>query len=1093
MFTVYYSNQLQVHKELLVKLLEVAPNENPFEPEIILVQSTGMMQWLQMEIAQQQGVAANFDFLFPTRFLWNLYRTLLPNLPKENIFSQEIIVWQLMQIIPDFLEHSSFTSLKHYLAKNSDQNKRYQLAKKIASLFDQYLVYRPNWLIHWEKNQNEFVLKDIFKGKNQLSENFKNQIEAETRWQSLLWNALVKKLQQETDETVFNISHRAYFQQFFFEKLNNLTLQEKQILPKRVFVFGISSLPISQLDILTKLSEFCDIHLFFLNPCQHYWGNSLDQKMIDKLALQSQDKLTEDDVVMNSLLLNWGKQGRDFLNILVEFQNNESSVYINYESSHLLAKLKQSVLDFHDEVDIKQHKSDRSIQIHSCHSLLREVEVLHDQLLHMFEADPTLCPKDIIVMSPNIDLYAPYIKAVFDRKSSHYLPYSLSDQRIQEIDPIIQSFLQMLTIKESTFSVEEILGLLDVQVIQDKFEFQESQLELLRGWIEKVGIRSGLKLESNQDNIQWQNYNSWENGLNRLLLGCSLKEESGIWDDCIAFDESYGLNAQTSGQLSHFICKITDWVAFLQQPHDIEEWRVALVSLIEDFYIENETTTYSLLQLHDALETIVEHIQKGGFKDRIENEIIISLLSDELENSKSQLNFLAGKINFATLLPMRAIPFKVVCLLGMNEKDFPRQYNINSFDLMQYAPQKGDRAKRDDDRYLFLEALLSAQDIFYISYIGQNLTHNQTELPSVLVSQLCDYISKNNDIDFFEEKVVKHSMVAFSSTNFIPDSPNQSYAKNWLEILDNKVISSDFLIPLNQSLDGVDIIELDDLISFIQHPIKHFFNQHLGVYFSRNDKNIDETEPFVLSGLEKYGLNDQLLKTPKEDFDHFFNKEKYKGKLPINAFKDVAQENLIKSIEGLYEHLFPYMQYESEKLMLEYKTQYKGKEITLLGNLDYYPSQNKVVLYRAGKLRDKDIIQMWLYHLILQINYPNVELIFYFIEDKETKGILLSFEKVETQEVQLLLDLYIKDYLDSFKALQWGLYTKKGFGNVLKANQDNISGVISSQFDLLVKNYNDDVIYLNRILNQSSGLNYDEIYQKTLKWFTLMDNKKIIV
>ncbi len=1083
MFTVYYSNQLQVHKELLVKLLEVAPNENLFESEIILVQSTGMSQWLQMEIAQQQGVSANFDFLFPTRFLWNLYRTLLPNLPKENIFSQELVVWQLMQIIPDFLENPSFSSLKHYLGKNADQNKLYQLAKKIASLFDQYLVYRPNWLIYWENNQNELVLKDIFQNKSQLSDHFKTQIEIETQWQSTLWNTLVEKLRKESDETVFQISHRAYFQQFFFEKLKNLTPQEKQKLPKRVFIFGISSLPISQLEILGKLSEFCDIHLFFLNPCQHYWGNSLDQKMLDKLSLHSQNKLMEEEKEANSLLLNWGKQGRDFLNTLIEFQNNENSVYINNEKKHLLARVQQSILDFNDNICTEFDKDDRSIQIHSCHSLLREVEVLYDQLLHIFDADPALCPKDIIVMSPNIDLYAPYIKAVFERKSSHPLPYSLSDQRVQEIDLIINSFIHLLSMKESKFSVEEVMSLLEVKAIQDKFEFNLSQLELLRGWIEKVGIRSGLALEKDQ----WKNYNSWENGLDRLLLGGSLKEENGIWEDCIGFDESYGLDAQISGQLSHFIYKIMAWIEFLQDAHTIEDWQKTLIQLVDDFYIENETTTYSLLQLHHSLEKIVENVQKGQFKAQIDSEIIISLFSDELENNKSHLNFLAGKINFATLLPMRAIPFKVVCLLGMNEKDFPRQYNVNSFDLMQYAPQKGDRAKRDDDRYLFLEALLSAQDVFYISYIGQSLTRNQIELPSVLVSQFCDYISKNNEVDFFEERVIKHSMMAFSPSNFIPNNPNQSYAKFWLDILENKAISNHFLTRLNQDVE-ITAIELDELIKFIQYPAKYFFNYHLGVNLSTYDNSIEESEAFILSGLDKYSLNDQLLKTAKEEFPLFFDKEKYKGRLPVNAFKDITQEMVITTLDELHSEVFPYRNYLSEKRILEYKTQ----NITLLGNINYYPDQKKVLLYRSGKLRDKDIIQMWLYYLMLQINYPQTAFSFYFLKDKETKGSLLTFKEIAQEDAKLLLDLYVKDYLDSFNELQWGIYSKKGFVSIEKAQKDEISDVIQKQLDILRNDKYQEPIYLNRILNQSSGINYEKIYQKTLDWFVLM-NKSIII
>ncbi|MDP8051189.1 exodeoxyribonuclease V subunit gamma [Pasteurella atlantica] len=1087
MFTVYYANQLKTHKELLLKLLKVQPNNDPFQAEIILVQSAGMAQWLQMEIARQEGIAANFEFPFPTSFLWQQYRTLLPTLPKENIFAQKLTVWQLIQIIPDLLHYEAFNSLRLYLGEMPEQQKYYQLARAIAELFDQYLVYRPHWLIHWENNQNELVLKEIYQQSGHLTESIKAHIETEVQWQSMLWNALVEKLKKESNTEIFNTSHRAYFQQHFFDKLENLNQLEQQKLPKRVFIFGISSLPPSQLVTLKKLSEFCDIHLFFLNPSQHYWGNSLEQKMIDKITLYNEKTTQESDdysLTANPLLTTWGKQGRDFFNTLLDFQDNEISAYIEplQHKQHLLAQIQQSILELSNEFEFNIDENDHSLQIHSCHSPLREVEVLHDQLLYLFEQDPTLCPKDILVMSPNIDLYAPYIRAVFERKDPCAIPYSVSDQRIQEIDPIINSFLNLLSMRETKFSAEQILDLLDITAIQKKHHFVPSQIEQLRNWITQVGIRAGLKLE----NPQWKNYNSWENGLNRLLLGCALKEENGIWEETIAFNESYGLNAELSGHLNAFICKIMDWVDFIHQSHSIQQWKIKLLQLIDNFYLEDETNAYSLLQLHNAIDEIVKNITEGQFDHKINDEIIINLLNEQLENNKSHLNFLAGRVNFATLLPMRAIPFKVVCLLGMNEKDFPRQYNINSFDLMQYAPQKGDRAKRDDDRYLFLEALLSAQDIFYISYVGQSLTKNQTELPSVLVSQLCDYLPKNGEKSFFEENVIQHSMTAFSPTNFIPNSPYQSYATTWLETLNSHQSTGDFLTKL-EHYSEIDTIEIEDLIRFIQHPIKFFFNNHLGIYFSQKEKPLEDSEPFSLSPLEKYQFLDQLLINEQDQFNDFFEKEQYKGKLPVNAFKDVAQHNLINELQALYNEVYPYTRQDTQYLTFNYQRE----NITLCGNLNYYPEHNQVILYRVGNLRDKDIIQCWLYHLLLQIHYPTISISLYFKNKDQTVG-KLTFETVEKENATLLLEQYINDYLISFNELQWGIYQNlETFFKKQPKENDNIDDFIQEQLDLLIQKDREN-IYLQRILNQTSGTICHKICKKTFDWFELMWEKRII-
>ncbi|MDG6881441.1 Exodeoxyribonuclease V gamma chain [Phocoenobacter uteri] len=1085
MFTVYYSNQLEIHKEFLLRLLKLRSNANPFEADTILVQSSGMAQWLQMEIAQEQGIAANLEFPFPTRFLWQQYRNLLPNLPKENIFAPHLTVWEIMQLIPNFVKQEAFKALRLYLGENAEQYKLYQLAKAVADLFDQYLVYRPHWLICWENNKNSDVLNEIIQQNPTLSNDLKTHIQTEIQWQSQLWNALVGQLKQKTTEAIFNTSHRAYFQQFFFDKLENLTEFEKQKLPERIFIFGISSLPISQLDTLEKLSQYCDVHLFFLNPSQYYWGNILEQKTLDKMALsqKSIQVITEG----NSLLATWGKQGRDFLNTLMDFQNNEHSFYHSpiQDNSHLLAQIQQSLLDLEDNYTFNIQKTDRSLQIHSCHSPLREVEVLHDQLLHLFEQNPELLPKDIIVMSPNIDFYAPYITAVFEqfkRQDPRYIPYCLCDQSVQAVDPIIHSFLSLLKIKEAKFSGEEILALLDITAIQKRYQFSTSQIEQLRYWINQAGIRSGLVL----NHSNWQNYNSWENGLNRLLLGSALKEENGVWQESVAVDESYGLNAEISGQLNQFICKLSDWITFISESHSMEQWQTALLQLLNDFYFEDETNTHSLLQLHNAIAKITENITACQFDENISDEIIISLLNDQLEENKVQLNFLAGRVNFATLLPMRAIPFKVVCLLGMNEKDFPRQYHQNNFNLMNYAPQKGDRAKRDDDRYLFLEALLSAQDIFYISYVGQNLTKNQAELPSVLVSQLCDYLSKNQPENFFEKNVIHHPMTPFSPDNFKENS-NASYAQHWLDTLTPQQIQPDFLTSINHQAE-ITQLDLDDLIRFLQQPIKYFFNHHLGIHFSSTENNSVESEPFILSNLEKYQLNDQLLTTNQQNFDDFFEKEKYKGSLPVNAFGKISKTQLIEELQPLYDAMEPYLTKKNETKTLEYTNNF----LILNANL-HFSQNNQVVLYRVGDLRDKDIIQAWLYHLMLQLQYPNSTVIFFFKPKKaQNKVGKLTFNPVDNELAAQLLNQYIQDYLYSFSELKWGISQElEGFFKE-KADENNEEFTQNYLNKLISNDRDQDRIYLQRITTQTSGLNYSEIYQKTQQWFEVMWNNKII-
>ena len=474
---------------MLIQHQKISPNPDPFAEETILVQSIGMAQWLQMEIAEQTGIAGNYNFPFPTSFIWQQYRLVFPYLPKENIFERSVMAWRLMRIIPNVLEKEGFSALRAYLKseKEGSDLRLYQLANKIADLFDQYLVYRPHWLVSWEKNNQQLVIDEI---KHHFSNKIKNEedIAENVLWQSILWNLLIEDTKKDYDELLFTTSHRAYLQNLYFEKLDNLTEEEQQKLPKRIFVFGISSLPPSQLAVLRKLSEHCDIHLFFLNPSEKYWGDSIEDSVLEKLALKQQ--LSQEDIENllsqqgNQLLAIWGKQGRDFLAQLVEEEHDVIEGFIPPFEGHNLSQVKQAILEYHNELDL-DFKQDHSIQIHSAHSILREVEILHNQLLHIFEENKTLSAKDIIVMSPNIEQYAPYIQAVFARydkkdekgvKDKRYIPFTISDQKISEIDPILSSFIYLLSMKESRFSAEEILDLLEVKAIGEKFNYVKTIL-----------------------------------------------------------------------------------------------------------------------------------------------------------------------------------------------------------------------------------------------------------------------------------------------------------------------------------------------------------------------------------------------------------------------------------------------------------------------------------------------------------------------------------------------------------------------------------------------------------------------------------------
>lgn len=1064
MFTVHHSNQIKALKNELVKQLQTQPNPDPFAQETVLVQSLGMAQWLQMQIAQSLGVAANVQFPYPTSFLWQQYRTLFPDLPKENIFARQTLVWHLMRIIPTQLNHATFAPLKHYLAQ-PDQLKLYQLAGKIADLFDQYLVYRPHWLVHWEKGEQQAVLNELkFANPTQSAE-----IQTHLGWQSALWNLLVADIRQTTDETTFLTSHRAYLQQRYFEKLAHLSECEKQKLPARIFVFGISSMPHSQLAVLRKLSEHCDVHLFFANPSAAFWGNNPEENVLQKMVLNEQ--ISPDEFVElfsqqgNPLLSAWGKQGREFLNLLTEQQPNEQDHYVDFSGQHsLLAQLKQAILTDSPHIAFERQADDHSIQIHSCHSMMREVEVLHNQLLHLFEQDPTLSPKDVIVMSADIDSYAPYIQSVFtryERDDPRAIPFALSDQKITQVNPIIAGFLRLFRLNESRFSAEALLSLLEVEATQARYGLSTQELEALHSQIAAVGIRAGLATQE----AEWQNYNSWENGLARLLLGTSLKAEHQAWESVLAFDESYGLAAESVGSLAKFLDNLTAWAAFIQQPQSVDAWQNALFTLIESMYLDDEHSGDTLFALRQTLETTFAQIRQTGFDEPLTAEVLAALFEQQLSEQRNSLNFLVGKVNFCTLLPMRAIPFKVVCLLGMNEGDFPRGQGQNSFDLMQYAPKRGDRAKRDDDRYLFLEALLSAKDLFYISYLGQSLSNNQAKLPSILVAQLQDYLN-------VEGLETVHPMSVFSPNNLTDG--RQSYDREWYEVRNQPQQAVGFMqklaIPETELPHEVD---LDDLIAYLQHPAKFFCREQLGIYFEQYEQAIEENEPFALSGLERYNLLEARLHNCDRQF---FRNEQLKGTLPAAHFGTLCEKTLDETVADFQRELAGYLSQPAELSEIELNLPLANRQIRLFGNIQNRFGQ-EIVQWRVGKLRDKDRIAQWIYCLALSAADQTKTALRFAYQGKD--GVAwLSFTSFSAQQAREKLTFYLEAYLAGLSEPQ--LVVNEGLEGYFKkapTEESETADYCQNALEGLEDRY------WQRVITPHSALDYAQIHRRTFAWF----------
>ncbi|HCO5900323.1 exodeoxyribonuclease V subunit gamma [Escherichia coli] len=1033
MLRVYHSNRLDVLEALMEFIVERERLDDPFEPEMILVQSTGMAQWLQMTLSQKFGIAANIDFPLPASFIWDMFVRVLPEIPKESAFNKQSMSWKLMTLLPQLLEREDFTLLRHYLTDDSDKRKLFQLSSKAADLFDQYLVYRPDWLAQWETGH-------LVEGLGEAQ-----------AWQAPLWKALV----EYTHELGQPRWHRANLYQRFIETLESATTCPPG-LPSRVFICGISALPPVYLQALQALGKHIEIHLLFTNPCRYYWGDIKDPAYLAKLLTRQRRHSFEDrelplfrdsenagqlfnsdgeQDVGNPLLASWGKLGRDYIYLLSDLESSqELDAFVDVTPDNLLHNIQSDILELENRavagVNIEEFSRsdnkrpldplDSSITFHVCHSPQREVEVLHDRLLAMLEEDPTLTPRDIIVMVADIDSYSPFIQAVFgSAPADRYLPYAISDRRARQSHPVLEAFISLLSLPDSRFVSEDVLALLDVPVLAARFDITEEGLRYLRQWVNESGIRWGIDDDNVRElELPATGQHTWRFGLTRMLLGYAMESAQGEWQSVLPYDESSGLIAELVGHLASLLMQLNIWRRGLAQERPLEEWLPVCRDMLNAFFLPDAETEAAMTLIEQQWQAIIAEGLGAQYGDAVPLSLLRDELAQRLDQERISQRFLAGPVNICTLMPMRSIPFKVVCLLGMNDGVYPRQLAPLGFDLMSQKPKRGDRSRRDDDRYLFLEALISAQQKLYISYIGRSIQDNSERFPSVLVQELIDYIGQSHylpgdealNCDESEARVKAHltclhTRMPFDPQNYQPGE-RQSYAREWLPAASQAgKAHSEFVQPLPFTLP--ETVPLETLQRFWAHPVRAFFQMRLQVNFRTEDSEIPDTEPFILEGLSRYQINQQLLNAlvEQDDAERLFRRFRAAGDLPYGAFGEIFWERQCQEMQQLADRVIACRQPGQS---MEIDLACNGVQIT--GWLPQVQPDG-LLRWRPSLLSVAQGMQLWLEHLVYCASGGNGESRLFLRKDGEWR-----FPPLAAEQALHYLSQLIEGYREGMSA-----------------------------------------------------------------------------
>jgi exodeoxyribonuclease V gamma subunit len=905
-----HGNQPERLRDLIVQWIGQNPVA-PLEKEVMLVQSNGIAQWLKLAFAADPGeggcgIAAALEMSLPSRFLWQVYRAVLgpEAVPAVSPFDKSRLTWRLMRMLPALLDAPGYAPLKRFMTHDDDQRKRYQLAQRVADLFDQYQVYRADWLAAWAAHEDV-----VIDARNQ-----RVPLPDDARWQAALWRALLDDVGAQAGfEAGIDLRQtgRAAVHEAFMRRAESWRegAERPKALPRRIVVFGISSLPRQSVEVLAALARWTQVLMCVHNPCRHYWADIVaDQDLLRARHARQRRRAGAPAVLDDSqlhlhaqpLLAAWGKQGRDFIGLLDEYDSDEAradyaphftrigqriDLFDGEEPLTLLQQLQDDIRDLRplnetrDEWPAVDPHADESIRFHVAHSAQREVEILHDRLLAAFEADPALRPRDVIVMVPDIEVYTPHIQAVFglvDADDPRYIPFSVADRGQRSFDPLIGALEMLLALPQSRVSVSDVLDLLEVPAVRARFGIDADDVPTLRNWIDGANIRWGLHAQHRAslglpqaDEISAPN--SWAFGLRRMLLGYAAGDRAGAWHGIEPYAEIGGLDAALLGPLTRLVDALDSTWQTLRENATVDVWCERLRALKTTFFATDDPEdAYTLQRLDTALETWREACAEAALTDELPLAIVAENWLDVLDGGGLQQRFFAGAVTFATLMPMRAIPFRHVCLLGMNDGDYPRSRTPLDFDLMRRDYRPGDRSRREDDRYLFLEALLSARDHLHVSWIGRSVTDNTPRPPSVLVGQLCDHLKAGWRLEGDEDSpnalvdalTIEHRLQPFSA-DYFPAQPEASpllytYAFEWSRPAPLRS-AAEQAAPLPPP-ERDEPVSIGELAEFLRDPIRSFFRQRLRVGFETEDAASENQEPFEATGLQAWQLQSELIR-----------------------------------------------------------------------------------------------------------------------------------------------------------------------------------------------------------------------------------------
>ncbi|MFT3790438.1 MAG: exodeoxyribonuclease V subunit gamma [Rudaea sp.] len=805
------------------------PAAAPLAPEVVLVPQFGLRRWLEIRLAEKLGIVANVEFAAPAEYAWRLLRAANPGLAPASGYEREILRWRIFALLAPLARAPGFDALAAALG-DGDQSTRLRFADALAHAYERDLAYRSDRLAAWERGAER------------------------GDWRAELWRRLVRASTQP---------HRAALLAAWLRKYGDGPVVPPG-LPPRLSAFACANISPDLLRFYGAVARHAEVGFYLPNPCREYWGDvrSARQQLRDGEAFDS-DAFADAE---NPALAAWGRAGRDLVERLFSYElvqpEAEDDRSREPRNATLLARVQRDVLDRLPPADARL-RADGSIQFHRCHSRLREVQALHDRLLDLFAHDPTLTPRDVAVMSPEIGAYAPHIESVFGgiaRDDARYLPFALSDCPVRETHPLIGVALRLVALPTSRLELAEIGEWLALPALQRRFGLDADEVTRLVGWLREAGVRWGLDAAQRAatgagDYAEF----SWRFGLERLLLGYA-SGAAGLIEGIAPDPAVEGTNANVLGAMLRIVDVLAALLRAQRHGHTPQQWQELYNDTFSQLFDagDDRDAAQALERLRGALADFADETASAGVIDAIDWRCLRDELAARFAEPERAFRFFGGGITVCGMVPLRAVPFRVICLIGMNESAFPRRDRASPFD--RAGERRVEPSIRDEDRYLFLQQLMAAGDAFHLSWVGENARDGSREEPSAVVAELLGILAQYGVDE--ENLVVDHPLQPFSPRLFDGnDARLFTYDDAWLGTSAAAHVAPPRFMDAPTPVADAGPLRLDwrEWQRFWRNPAAAYFRHALGIELARAPQAHADADDLVLSRLGEYRAFDALF------------------------------------------------------------------------------------------------------------------------------------------------------------------------------------------------------------------------------------------